>query len=301
MRHVRIRDTSGFAAARELRDEQRPARGLPVPLTMPTGVADPGARARLLLGVQRLAGNRAAATIARPALQRCGADGKCAPCAAKEEATDQPAVQRFGFFDTLGDIVGDLFGTGDAEELQTKPAAGCTEQPTIVVGSPVPTDIQADSAVEFSQKMTQVLGNPHMAPSFSWNPVVDEKGRVTAVNLTVTTAIIRPRWSGGRLGTGGRDPVQERAIIKKAEDLIKVHEERHRDIARQFAQKAVCATLGKTGDAVEKTIKKVLCDMNKAQEALDAKEGMLTFTTNKDKTAVVDVSVTGTKQSYPCT
>jgi hypothetical protein len=41
--------------------------------------------------------------------------------------------------------------------------------------------------------------------------------------------------------------------------------------------------------------------MNKAQEALDKKEGMLTFTLSTDKTKVVDVGLGPfAGASYPC-
>jgi hypothetical protein len=212
-------------------------------------------------------------------------------------------VQRIGWglLESLAEAVGGVFGGSEAEPLNGAGAAKCSEEPTIDTASPVPVTINADSAVEFVQKAAQALGNPHMAPAFAWNPEADEKGRVTKVNLKITTKIIRPRWGGGRLGTSGRDPDHERALIKRAEDLIKAHEERHRDIARDFAKKAVCAAMGKSGKAVDQAIKDVLCAMNKAQEALDGKEGMLGFRLDAQGTGVADVFLTGTTQSYPCT
>lgn len=289
--------------------------------SLPTGSAallapraDLGSRAVLLGSVQRLAGNRAAATIARPAAVQRSPGGQCDSCAkAEEEAGDEtqvaddaretPPVQRLGlgFLDTLvGDLLGGLAGPGDAEELQGKPAATCTEQPTINDSSPVPVTITADSAVDFVQKMAKILGNAHMSPSFTWKPQVDDKDRITKINFALTTKIIRPRFGGGRLGTGGRDPEKEKALIKRTEELIEAHEKRHRAIAQDFAQRAVCAVIGKPGVGYEAILYKAMCDMNKAQEALDGKEGMLSFTLDAAGTNVVGVSLTGTKASYPC-
>src|SRR6478735_11750412 len=80
------------------------------------------------------------------------------------------------------------------------------------------------------QKAAEALGNPHMAPSFSWDPTLDETtGMVTRVNLTVTTNVIGPRY---RMGRGSAEEV---ALIRKAEGLIKEHEQRHAAIAKDFA------------------------------------------------------------------
>jgi len=242
-----------------------------------------------MLHLQRSAGNRAVTTLAAQRAVQVG------------RMSDLDVVQRIGS-DFLADLIGagpgDLLGPGPAEELQQAAGtAACSEEPSFASDAPVPVTINADTAVEFMQKTASALGNPHMAPSFSWDPVVDEKsGKVTKVNLTVTTNVIRPRYGMGR------GSAEEVALIRKAEGLIKEHEQRHAAIAKDFARKAVCATLGKVGKAAQQALDASMCAMNKAQEVLDKSEGMLTFTLNAEKTKVVDVGLGPfSAASYPCT
>lgn len=271
-------------------------------------LADPGlTHATLssqLPGLQRRAGNRAVGallTASRLPVQRCGCGGST--------ITDEHdvGVQRFGF-GFLGDLLttaGELLGGGDPEPLDQKAGPGtCSEKPIWEPDSPVPKDIQADSALEFVGKMKAALGgNPHMEPSFSWSPEVDDKGRITKVNLKIKTKIVRPRFAGGRPSDA------ERAIIKKVEGLIQAHEERHREVAKTYAQRAVCAAIGKDSSAKDpsqdpsyvKAIKAVTCEMNKAQEALDHKEGTLRWTLDDGGTRVVDVNLAPEPSAnYPC-
>ena len=147
------------------------------------------------------------------------------------------------------------------------------------------------------QKRAAALGNPHMAPSFSWDPTLDETtAKVTKVNLSVTTNVIRPRYGMGR------GSAEEVALIRSAEGLIKEHEQRHAAIAKDFARSAVCVTLGKAGNAAQSALDSSMCRMNKAQEGLDKSEGMLTFTLNTEETKVVDVGLGPfSAASYPCT
>jgi hypothetical protein len=208
-------------------------------------------------------------------------------------------MQRFGF-GFLGDLaseIGSLAGGDEADPLQQKSApATCSEQPTWNPEVSIPADIRADTALDFSQQVKSALGgNAHMKPSFSWTPDVDDKGRITKVNMTITTKIVRPRFAGGRPSD------QERALIVKLEGLIKAHEERHREIAKKFAQRALCAAIGKTGSTYEKAINGVLCEMNKAQETLDKSEGTVRWTLDPAGGQVVDVGLAPEPSaSYPC-
>ena len=192
-----------------------------------------------MLHLQRSAGNRAATALAAHRATQAG------------RMSDRVVVQRIGsdfLADLFGTGSGDLLGPGPAQELQQAAGAtACSEEPSFASDAPVPVTINADTAVEFMQKTASALGNPHMAPSFSWAPDVDEKsGKVTKVNLTVTTNVIRPRYGMGR------GSAEEVALIRKAEGLIKEHEQRHAAIAKDFARKAVCATLGKVGKAAQR-------------------------------------------------
>jgi len=184
---------------------------------------------------------------------------------------------------------------GGAAPQPTAPAAaaGCAEAINWAPSSPVPIDIRADSAVDFANQMDQALGgNPHTTANVSLAPDVTN-GKMTAVNLTLDTAIIRPRWAGGRLKTDA-----ELTLIKRVETFIKEHEERHRDISRRVMQQAVCAAVGKPVATAKPTLKKAICDTEPAaQEALDNTEGRITWT--KDATgAVVDFGAAGEKHDY---
>ena len=251
-------------------------------------------------GLQRTAGNRAVDGLLRLSslpVQRCGCGG-LSPELDEQDAT----VQRFGF-GVIGDLLtaaGELFGGGDAEPLDQKAPATCSEKPNWQPEQSIPVDIRADTALDFvSQMKTALGGNPHMKPSFTWNPETYEKDRITKLNLNITTMIVRPRFAGGRPSDA------ERKLIDKAESLIKAHEERHRDIAKTFAQKAVCAAIGKSSAGkppdYEHAIKAVMCEMNKAQEALDRKEGTLRWMLGDGGSRVVDVNLAPEPSaSYPC-
>ena len=173
-----------------------------------------------------------------------------------------------------------------------KAAATCGETITWSPNSPVPIDIRADSAVDFANQIDQALGgNPHTDAAYSFNSDI-QNGKMTAVNMTVETSIIRPRYAGGRASTA------EQALIKRVETFIKEHEERHRDIARTVAQQAVCDAKGKAVGSAKAIIKKAVCDTEPTQqEALDKSEGKLSWT--KDSTgAVIDFKPTGETHNY---
>lgn len=258
----------------------------------PSGGAVPA-----LTQLQEAAGNAAVGALIHrdtPHVQRCA----CGE--ATVDASEQPSVvQRLGFVDDLASVVGGLFGE-QGEELDAKAPAACSESPNWQPVQSIPVDIRADTAVEFVSKVKGALGgNPHMQPNVSWAPDVDDKGRVTAVHFSITTKIVRPRFAGGRPSE------EERQLITKVEDLIKAHEERHRDIAKDFAQRAVCAALGKSSAGTpapyEVAINKTMCAMNKAQEDLDHKEGTLKWTLDSGGTKVLDVALAPEPSaSYPC-
>ena len=210
------------------------------------------------------------------------------------------SVQRLGL-GFLGDIasgMSSLLGGEDPEELQAKGGAApaTTEKPLAVSDSPVPVTILADTALEFSQKIkTALSGNPHMQPNFSWEPETDDNGKITKLNLTVKTTIVRPRYGGGR------GDEREVALIRKLEGLIKAHEERHKAIALDFAAKVISAAVGKTAKTYQGAIKTVMCQMNKSQEGLDHKEGTVSWTLDPNGTRVADVALAPEPSaSYPC-
>jgi hypothetical protein len=158
-------------------------------------------------------------------------------------------------------------GAGDAGD------SGSGEVPDFRPTSPVPFDVRADTADDFVSNANAAMGGGgavgHMQPKVNWNLETGADGRVTKVNMVLETTIVRPRFAGGRPSDA------ERAVINQAELLIKTHEEKHRDIARDFATRAVKAALGKSPDDAEKTLNKLMNDMDAAQAAFDHREGMI--------------------------
>jgi hypothetical protein len=188
-------------------------------------------------------------------------------------------------------IAGELASGDDATPLQSKSGAGdggagdggtrdagasdagdgsTGEVPTFRTTSPVPVDVRADTADAFVSNSNAAMGNVgevgHMKPTINWN-IETTNGRVTKVNMVVETQIVRPRFAGGRPSD------EERAVIKQAEELIKAHEERHRDIARNFTTRAVRAALGRSQQDADNTINRFMRDMDAAQAAMDHREG----------------------------
>jgi hypothetical protein len=154
------------------------------------------------------------------------------------------------------------------------PDAPADETPVFRATSPAPNDVLADTVDQFASGANAAMGAGgevgHMEANIQFNPDTDDQGRITRVNMVVDTKIVRPRWAGGRPTTD-----KEKALIKKAEELIRAHEERHRDIARDFATRAVKAMRGQPGDKAQKVFDKFMKDMDAAQAAFDHREGKL--------------------------
>jgi predicted secreted Zn-dependent protease len=108
--------------------------------------------------------------------------------------------------------------------------------------------------------------------------------------MTVTTTIVRPRWAGGRPNPANK------AAIAKAEELIKKHEEKHRDIARAHAARAVKQMKGKTEKQADTVLAKILKEYDSAQKALDASEGMMSVV-EKDGGATIDIIIGPVKKT----
>jgi hypothetical protein len=173
-----------------------------------------------------------------------------------------------------------LNSTGSADEStpnQTdagKADAGGPEAPAFN-HSEGTNKILADSPSEFVIKANAAMGGTGTAghleiDPITWNPDTDQRGRVTRVNMAeVKSRIVRPVWAGGR-------PIGNEAdVIKKAEQLIQAHEQRHRAILVDFTTRAVAAARGQPGDQAMKTLDKFMADMDAAQVALDASEGKI--------------------------
>ena len=183
----------------------------------------------------------------------------------------------------------------DAVE-EKAPGPECGNPIDWVGDSPVPVSITASSVVDFSSQLDFALkGNPHMQSvvNLNPNPTRDAKGRVTGIKLQLKTTIIRPRFVEGH-----KTPARDKALIVRAVEAIKVHEEKHRDASRAAMQKAVCDSIGKTLKETDAIIKKAQCDLEpKEQERIDAQEGIIEWI--KDRTgAITDFKLVGIKQNY---
>jgi hypothetical protein len=187
-------------------------------------------------------------------------------------------------------------GSGSGGEQKEKPperpGPKCAEELKWIPQSPVPVEVTADSVADFAAKVQQALGGtPHMAAEAEWN-LESTNGKVDKTNTELKTTIIRPRYGGGRASD------QEKALIKRAVEFIKAHEERHRDISRAAYQQAICDALGKSLAAANAVFEKTRCEKEPgAQAALDAKEGKLDWVQDKDGT-VIDFKAVGVKANY---
>ena len=177
--------------------------------------------------------------------------------------------------------------------LDDPKAATCSEKVDWQPDSPVPVTITADSAEDFVNKANAALGNAHMSGSEEHSFEIDGAGRITKVNMKVTTSIVRPRGGGGRVKSDA-----EKDLIKRIETFIKNHEEKHRDAYRAIMQQAVCDALGKiTADAV-KVISDASCKKTPAAHAaIDNKEGKVELVRD-DKGNPVDFKTTGVAVDY---
>jgi len=137
-----------------------------------------------------------------------------------------------------------------------------------------PFNVRADDPAEFVNRGNEYLGQGiagHMetAPLTVDNAETDSKGRVVRANLLVRTTTKRPHWVAGR--TIG----EEKAVIEQAEELIRGHEERHREIMKSGMRNAVNEMRGKSKIDADKILVKWMRIVDTQQNALDAREGQI--------------------------
>lgn len=172
--------------------------------------------------------------------------------------------------------------------------------------------INADSAVEFSQKIVAKLGAPHVKPQFDPAIDVDFKTdandkevagtrKIKSIGLTVTTSIVKVRFGMGRVDDENRE------MIRQMVAEITAHEERHRKIIEDAATAALAAAQKFVGtkqfDAAKTALTTTLeCTTNTKHEALDATEGKLTVSEVRqpDGTIKLSLSKSGSGAKYPC-
>jgi hypothetical protein len=153
------------------------------------------------------------------------------------------------------------------DKLELQPTAG------------IPADITAATVDEFVQNSNAKMGGTgavgHMQPDID-PPDLEWEGtgratKVTKVHMVVKTSIVRPRWAGGH----PKPSADEEKLIKKAVQLIKEHEERHRKICEDNMTEAFKKMHGQTKEQAAKTFEDFKKKMDNEQKALDAKEGGL--------------------------
>jgi len=165
----------------------------------------------------------------------------------------------------------------------------CSELPILEDQSGPPHTRRASTIEEFLERTVPELpvdrvGHTLMKPS--WEPKLDAKGKVAKANFKLVTKIVRPRWAPAHPPPSEKD----RALSDKAVDLIKKHEEKHRDIARTAAARAICAALGLPLQQAKKALWKAWCEGLRAQEELDLHEGQFHVVYDEDS-KVIDVTM----------
>jgi hypothetical protein len=205
----------------------------------------------------------------------------------------------------------------EAEELdgggKDAPKGDPTKTPTFDHSGGATETINADSAIDFSNKIRAKIGSPHTSPELTPDiqtttttradgTEVPGSTRITSIDLKVKTSITKVRFGMGRVDA------ENKAIIDQMVQEIIAHEARHRAIAEAAAAKALVEAqklvgTGKTTAATTALTKTLECAMNKEHEALDAKEGLLTVVETRQADGTIKLSLTKTASGakYPCT
>jgi hypothetical protein len=188
------------------------------------------------------------------------------------------------------------------------PAAAAGATPSFDYSGGQTVTIDADTAPDFSQKITAQIGSPHVTPEFTPDVQYDFKTnaagaripgteKITSVGLSVKAAITKVRLGLSRANDKHREAINQMVAA------IKAHEEAHRAIIEAEATAALTAAQKYVGTnkvkEAEKALSKTLeCTCNKRHEALDATEGLLTAAEQTDGSVTVSKSGSGAK--YPC-
>jgi hypothetical protein len=254
-------------------------------------------------------------------------DGSVAGQAARLADVRFAAVQRQAMAAQIGRVAGnrylqrvmnevmradELEGEGEAVALDNggtaAPGAATGATPSFDYSGGQTVTINADTAPEFSQKITAQIGSPHVTPEFTPDVQYDFKTnaagqevpgtrKITSVGLNVKAAITKVRLGLSRAND------KHKAAINQMVELIKAHEEAHRAIIEADAKAALTAAQKYVGTGKVDEAKKALsttleCTCNKKHEALDGTEGLLTAAEQQDGSVTVSKSSSGAK--YPC-
>ena len=168
--------------------------------------------------------------------------------------------------------------------------------------------INADSAPDFSSRITATIGTPHteieLVPDVQYDFKTRADGsevpgsrRITSVGVTVNTKIVKVRFGMGRPNDKHKKAIDEMVAA------IEAHEAQHRAIVVAEANAAVKKAQKLVGTSKVKEAFKILdedldCAAAKGHEALDAKEGLLTAVEQSNGDVSITKSASGAK--YPC-
>jgi hypothetical protein len=168
--------------------------------------------------------------------------------------------------------------------------------------------INADSAPDFSNRITATIGTPHteivIEPDVQYDYKTGPDGneikstrKIASVGLTITTKIVKVRFGMGRPNDKHKKAIDEMVA------LIEAHENQHRAIIVAEATAALTKAQKLVGTNKVDQAYKILdhdldCAAAKKHEALDAKEGLLTAVEQSNGDVSITKSASGAK--YPC-
>ena len=210
--------------------------------------------------------------------------------------------------DEIGGAIA-LEETGGDPLQQPAPSAPAAPTPSFDHSGGSTVTIDADSAVEFSQKIVATIGAPHVAPEFTPDIAFDDIGgpggkvtrKITSIGLTVKTSIHKVRFGMGRVDADNR------AMIGQMVQEIQAHEQRHRKIIEDAATAALADVqklvgTSKVTDAQTALTTTLECTANKKHEALDGTEGLLTVSEVRQPNGKITLTLSksGSGAKYPC-
>lgn len=252
--------------------QHRPRRGS-TPAALLAQREEPG---HALLGLQRTIGNRAVQRLVAPQVQRCGdtpAD-QCG-CHGGGGHADHPPVVARDADDPIDGLFGDI-EVADAQQQEQPPIVNGT---TIVMEEPVTRAINGTTPQQIESAMRLAARGGHVRTLIDVALQMqnsDNTGPVTAAQVTVTMRKSTHVWGEGRDEASD----EHRPIIDRFFALISQHEDQHVAIARRTFRNAHRGALGRSAAQAYAHLDRVECANGRAQEAYDAENGCVRFTTN---------------------
>lgn len=222
-------------------------------------------------------------------VQRCGAvpPDRC-PCHDDHDSAGRPTDTG-----TTARVMRD--GPGGSEraiaddEVEALDAgAGVTSGTTITLAPPVTHEIDGSTPAEIERNASGSLSAGHVEVDIE-HDATTTNGRVDAAHVTVTMTKHTYTWGEGR----EQATPAHRTIIDRFFTLINAHEERHIARNRRAYRNAHAGMLRKTPERAQAALDAVECAAGQRDEALDAAEGCVRFTTNHADAELVGLADCG--------